>query len=139
MQPDSVRALDLDRIRAVVGTTTYERGLAYLRQNAVESIGWNDTADTLTGAVSGTAREPYTCTISVTRSATGTATFARGLCTCPVRMNCKHVAALVLAAVAEANTTPQQHGRDGALEQFRLGAEAGDQLAAQTLRGLELG
>ncbi|XGU20816.1 hypothetical protein ACETU7_10695 [Rhodococcus sp. 3Y1] len=64
MQPDSVRALDLDRIRAVVGTTTYDRGLVYLRENAVESIGWNDTADILTGAVSGTAREPYTCTIS---------------------------------------------------------------------------
>ena len=28
---------------------------------------------------------------------------------------------------------------DGAVEQFTLGAEAGDQLAAQTLRGLELG
>ncbi|NRH35030.1 MULTISPECIES: DEAD/DEAH box helicase [Rhodococcus] len=131
MQPDSVRALDLDRIRAVVGTTTYERGLTYLRQNAVESIAWNDTADTLTGAVSGTAREPYTCTISVSRSAAGTATFTRGLCTCPVRMNCKHVVALVLAAVAEANKTPQHLGWDSALEELLRPDPAG-----RTTRGL---
>ncbi|MCX6473707.1 MAG: helicase, partial [Rhodococcus sp.] len=131
MQPDSVRALDLDRIRAVVGTTTYDRGLVYLRENAVESIGWNDTADILTGAVSGTAREPYTCTISVSRSAAGTATFTRGLCTCPVRMNCKHVVALVLAAVAEANKTPQHLGWDSSLEELLR-----PDLAGRTTRGL---
>ncbi|WP_442971563.1 SWIM zinc finger family protein, partial [Rhodococcus sp. EPR-134] len=131
MQPDSVRALDLDRIRAVVGTTTYDRGLVYLRENAVESIGWNDTADILTGAVSGTAREPYTCTISVSRGAAGTATFTRGLCTCPVRMNCKHVVALVLAAVAEANKTPQHLGWDSSLEELLR-----PDLAGRTTRGL---
>lgn len=118
MQQDSVKALDLDRVRAVVGTTTYDRGLTYLRQNAVVSISWNGTPDTLTGAVAGTAREPYACTISISHSAAGAATFTRGICTCPVRMNCKHVAALVLAAVAEANTTPRQLGWDRALEEL---------------------
>lgn len=107
MQPESVLVLDLDQIRAVVGTTTFQRGLDYFHQGAVRKFEWNEATQTLEGGVVG--NEEYVSTVFLSRrthnNTTNVVTILRGICTCPVRMNCKHVAALVIAA-AERSTQP---------------------------------
>jgi superfamily II DNA or RNA helicase len=111
MPPESVPVLDLDQIRAVVGTTTFQRGLDYFRQGAVREFEWDESTETLEGAVAG--NEEYTSTVWLSRRShdhtSNVVTILRGICTCPVRMNCKHVAALVIAAAARSSqrTAPQ--------------------------------
>ncbi|MDI9916359.1 DEAD/DEAH box helicase [Rhodococcus sp. IEGM 1379] len=100
MQPAAATVLDLDQIRAVVGTTTFQRGLTYFRQGAVREFEWAPASETIVGEVSGT--KTYVTTVFLTRRPHGVVTILRGVCTCPVRMNCKHVAALVVAAAAQA-------------------------------------
>lgn len=108
MQPETVLVLDLDQIRAVVGTTTFQRGLDYFRQGAVREFEWDEATQTLEGEVIG--NEEYVSTVFLSRrthnNTTNVATILRGICTCPVRMNCKHVAALVIAAAARSSQPP---------------------------------
>ncbi len=84
-------------LATVVGSRSYERGLEYVRRGRVLRLAWDTGAGALTGAVVGRGGL-YETAAFFAPGAQGTLEFEDGRCTCPVGANCKHVAALVLAA-----------------------------------------
>ena len=92
-----ISAADLDRR---FGTVTMQRAREYAAsghviEHHVEADG--DRLD-IRGSVSGGAATPYRSYVRVEPTRMGTEIWAT--CTCPVQLNCKHAAALVIAAQA---------------------------------------
>ncbi|QYB05642.1 SNF2 helicase associated domain-containing protein [Rhodococcus sp. USK10] len=106
MLPEDFRQIDMSSIKAVLGTTTYTRGEQYARDHAVIQMSWDPAAKELWGEVAGTAREPYSASAFVA-SVPGRTVYRYGICTCPVGMNCKHVAALLITAMRQARSEAQ--------------------------------
>ncbi|QQZ15755.1 MULTISPECIES: DEAD/DEAH box helicase [Rhodococcus] len=106
MLPGELRDIDVASIKAVLGTTTYTRGEQYARDNAVIQMSWDPAAKELWGEVAGTAREPYSTSAFIV-SSIGRTVYRYGICTCPVGMNCKHVAALLITAMKQARSQAQ--------------------------------
>ncbi|MBK5218963.1 MAG: SWIM zinc finger family protein, partial [Thermoleophilia bacterium] len=96
---DELSEIDLSGVREGVGSRSFERGRGYARGRRVVAAEWSPRDLTLTGSVAGTAL--YTATAYFT-DADGNLAFEDGECTCPVGYNCKHVAAIVIAAAGEA-------------------------------------
>jgi len=92
-----------DTIRGVVGAETLRRGQRYARQGAVVSVRRVQNAGEpakLVGQVRGSAPWPYAVVVTLSRVAGDTVTHFGGTCTCPMRTNCKHVAAVLVATGA---------------------------------------
>ncbi len=84
---------------AVVGERSFERGHRYARGNRVLRIEWDADTTTLTGSVVGHGALYDTAAFfSAAEDGERPPTFRDGECTCPVGYNCKHVAAIVIAA-----------------------------------------
>ncbi len=90
---------DLAEVEAAVGTRSFQRGRGYARSGRVRSLVWGPGDETLTGSVAGNGGLYETAAFFVGEQ-DGALAFEDGECTCPVGYNCKHVAALVIAAVA---------------------------------------
>jgi superfamily II DNA or RNA helicase len=101
-------SLSSHEIALLVGSQAFSRGERYARNGHVLSEVWDDSGTRLTGKVRGTGRSPYTVTISFILNPAGVAVRATGLCTCPMRSNCKHVAALLV--------TSRNGGNPGSIE-----------------------
>jgi uncharacterized Zn finger protein len=86
-------------LRQLVGTTTFMRGQDYARRGAVVNPQFRERGGHVFGQVRGSSRTPYSAIAIVVKSTEGTLTSFRGTCTCPVRTNCKHAVALVLATL----------------------------------------
>ncbi|WP_226909550.1 DEAD/DEAH box helicase [Georgenia ruanii] len=87
---------DEDDILDAVGGATFARGYAYAEQDRVL---WNHTdarSRTLYAAVEGSSLRPYSVLVQV--GGTPQRPRSTGHCTCPVGTDCKHVAAVLLAA-----------------------------------------
>ncbi|WP_211489901.1 SWIM zinc finger family protein, partial [Georgenia thermotolerans] len=87
---------DEDDILDTVGGATFARGFAYAQQGRVL---WNHTdarSRTLYAAVEGSSLRPYSVLVQV--GGTTKRPRSTGHCTCPVGTDCKHVAAVLLAA-----------------------------------------
>lgn len=78
-----------------LGTRQVSKGAAYAA--AVDKLAVQ--AQRLTAQVQGTAGEPYRVTITFYAGRRGPATGVHARCTCPVGWNCKHAAAVLLAAL----------------------------------------
>ncbi len=91
---------DIGELEAAVGPAAFKRGRSYARANRVQAVEWDPVEDALTGSVLGSAAVYDTVAYFASGSG-GAPAFEEGECTCPVGYQCKHVAALVLAAVAE--------------------------------------
>jgi superfamily II DNA or RNA helicase len=97
--------VDIDLVEDEVGARAFKRGKDYARRNRVLQLRWDDDESLLTGRVLGHG-EVYETTASFERDEAGLV-FLEGGCSCPVAYNCKHVAAIVLAAAdAERSMTP---------------------------------
>ena len=93
--PTWVRQLGDATLRLRLGAGTFERGAAYARDGAVVALSTGDHGHLLLATVRGSSRHPYQ--VLVTSSDDGAALFdAR--CSCPVQVDCKHVAAAILTA-----------------------------------------
>jgi superfamily II DNA or RNA helicase len=95
-----VVTIDEAAIRRAVDSGTFLRGRAYADRGAVLSAHWMEGGE-IFGEVRGTAPRPYTAFARLSVSPAGTPARFDGFCTCPMRTNCKHVVALLLAAVRE--------------------------------------
>lgn len=91
----------LDRL---VDPGTLARAVSYHESGRVLEVQVLDGGLRVFGRVAGQAREPYSAFATLTRAADGVVTSLAGQCTCPVRRNCKHAVALVLAAQDPAET-----------------------------------
>ncbi len=85
-------------LRDAVDVIYYSRGVQYARQNAVAQLRWDPSRNALQGLVRGSGGGFYTTIAMFSPAGNGRRTFERGVCSCPVGTDCKHVIALVLTA-----------------------------------------
>jgi len=85
-----------DAIRAAVAPNAFAAAEAYVRQGRVRRIEADEEIDLITAKVQGSAKKPYSQMIWLERDARGK-WMVDGDCSCPVGVNCKHVAAVLLA------------------------------------------
>jgi superfamily II DNA or RNA helicase len=85
-----VGGLTDDAIRRAVGPAVYQRGAAYVQQDRVVELDVRPGGRTVAGLVHGTAI--YRAVVRVDPGAVS------GTCSCPVQYDCKHVAAVLIAA-----------------------------------------
>lgn len=98
--------IDLGEVARSVGRTSYDRGAAYARQKRVLSLAWDEEQLVLTGKVLGGGLY----TTELTFAGVGAdIEFDYGECTCPIGFDCKHVAAVAVAAAGKA-ATPARFG-----------------------------
>src|SRR5947207_13074323 len=91
------RDLELCEVEIAVGPRSYDRGRAYVRGGRVLKLAWDADADALTGTVLGRGAL-YDTTAFFAVAPDGELRFQEGECSCPLGYDCKHVAALVIAA-----------------------------------------
>ncbi|MEZ2390529.1 SNF2-related protein [bacterium RCC_150] len=72
-------------------------GLAYAMGNRVSGISFDSGTGLMIGKVQGNAAKPYSTSAKLVRKPGGWSCTV-GICNCPVRKDCKHVAALLFAA-----------------------------------------
>src|SRR5260370_32736187 len=92
--------VDLESVVAAVGATSYAKGTQYVRRRAVVSMAWDAARSTLHGTVRGREDHPYSTEAFFSFGDEYSLEFVHGQCSCPVGYNCKHVAALILAAAS---------------------------------------
>lgn len=89
--------VDLSTVERTIGSRSFKRGRDYARGNRVLAIEWDADTETLTGSVVGQGAL-YDTAAFFASDGGGLLGFDDGECTCPVGYNCKHVAAIVIAA-----------------------------------------
>ena len=99
--------VELSEVEEIVGSRSFERGGGYARRNRVARIKWDADAETLTGSVVGQGAL-YSTTAYFAADGDGGVAFEEGECSCPVGHNCKHVAAIVIAATGTAGVGPRR-------------------------------
>ncbi len=107
--------VELSDVEAAVGTQSFKRGRGYARGSKVVAVEWDENAETLTGSVLGHGAV-YSTSAFFAADRDGELVFDDGECTCPVGHNCKHVAAIVIAASAGHSRRGQRPPRRGATE-----------------------
>ncbi len=90
--------VELSRVEAAVGSRSFKRGRGYARGNRVAAVEWDPTAEALSGSVIGQGAL-YSTAAFFAAEDDGALAFEEGECSCPVGYNCKHVAAIVVAAL----------------------------------------
>ncbi|MCW2812465.1 MAG: Superfamily or helicase, family, partial [Friedmanniella sp.] len=90
--------LSNEAITAMVGPDAFARGMAYARSGHVHDVSFDDRALTVSGRVKGTYRDDYAVTVALGASPSGAVTAYRGQCSCPVALDCKHAAAVLVVA-----------------------------------------
>ena len=83
-------------VSQLVGSETFARGEEYVGAGQVVSVARNGDGTTIVGQVRGSSRKQYVTVVEMS-SAGEQASPRYGRCSCPVRLNCKHTAATLLA------------------------------------------
>ncbi|WP_258806349.1 DEAD/DEAH box helicase [Pseudarthrobacter sp. NS4] len=94
-QPDESAALAIQT--PAINDRSLAAGLAYAMGSRVSGISFDAGTGLMLGKVRGGADVPYSTTAKLVRKAGGWSCTV-GVCSCPVRKDCKHVAALLFAA-----------------------------------------
>lgn len=94
-QPDESAALAIQT--PAINDRSLAAGLAYAMGSRVSGISFDAGTGLMLGKVRGGAEVPYSTTAKLVRKAGGWSCTV-GVCSCPVRKDCKHVAALLFAA-----------------------------------------
>ena len=117
-------------IARLVGAAAFARGQRYAEDGHVGELTWSGSGNALFGNVEGTRARPYVVQVTFRTDAASGAVSASGVCTCPVTINCKHVAALLIATrdhvtvVTPAATAPPPPGWQRALAPLARQREA---------------
>ena len=90
------RALVVDDLVGVFDRGTLARGRSVWRRNLVSHIAASADGLRITGRVHGSDPRPYDQTVSIVPVRGSNRVRVVGYCTCPMRLNCKHVADTVL-------------------------------------------
>src|ERR1700722_17130019 len=115
-------ALTDGAIREAFSASTLEAGRIYELRGRVRELRIANQGASITAETQGTARDPYVQRIVVARNRHGGVDI-HGYCSCPMLRNCKHVAAVLVAAhreelaagVAETPVGTRHDPADGAL------------------------
>jgi len=120
----------LAEIEDAVGPDSFARARSYARGGRVLRVDWDEDKRALRARVLGQGRI-YQTVAFFDDDGAGSLTFAEGECSCPVGHNCKHVAAVVLAARAD-RESPRSGPNGGA------GGNGTGAILAQPFPGLSL-
>ena len=93
--PDESAALAIQT--PAINDRSLAAGLAYAMGSRVSGISFDAATGLMLGKVRGGAEVPYSTTAKLVRKGSGWSCSV-GVCSCPVRKDCKHVAALLFAA-----------------------------------------
>ncbi|KZX19681.1 SWIM zinc finger family protein [Rathayibacter tanaceti] len=85
-------------IRALVGAAAFEKGTAYADEGRVRELQWFGGRTRLFGQVRGSGRSPYAVSVQL-RDEGEHWSLLGGACSCPVKHECKHVAAVLVEAL----------------------------------------
>ena len=91
-----------DKILEQVGGRTFQRARTYAAKGMVVRYQYDAAANELYGLVNGNAPSPYEVYVHFSRPKGPTNSRFISNCTCPVDLNCKHAAALMLTAIDRA-------------------------------------
>jgi len=92
-------------LRRALGDASVERGWAYVQDERVIDV-TAARGRSVVGTVRGTGGRTYSTVVAIQHATPGASVQVSGRCTCPVAVNCKHVAAVLLQARdAEAGAT----------------------------------
>jgi superfamily II DNA or RNA helicase len=105
---DELSEIDLSEVKEAVGSRSFERGRSYARSRRVMDVEWDPSDLALSGLVAGTT---LYSTAAYFADADGSLEFEDGECTCPVGYNCKHVAAILIAAAGEGAQRARRRAR----------------------------
>ena len=111
--PQIDEAIIAERLDSI---TAY-RGRRYALDGRVLDAEWNESANALTGQVQGGHHRPYRCMVLFHPSSTKSIVLA-STCTCPMRQDCKHVAAL-LYSVADEGRSVTGHATPESVSSWR--------------------
>ena len=89
-----------DQIISRVGHRAFERGLDYARKGRVRGIGVAGDGDIISAQSKGSGAHTYQTMVFRKQGARSAAASWAGTCSCPVGSDCKHTAALLIAARA---------------------------------------
>ena len=98
-----------DDIRRAIGERSFSRGQDYFECGMVQSVEFK-TPCRIHGRVSGSGSNVYSVSAILTFEANAMPGRVEGHCSCPVGFNCKHVAALLLAARGMSERRTGAHG-----------------------------
>ncbi|AMM20607.1 hypothetical protein AX769_11240 [Frondihabitans sp. PAMC 28766] len=98
--PEAVPLVDATDILRLVGPAAFERAKEYVRRLRVVDTEWDADRHMMLGHVLGSDTVPYESTARLTQSHGQYSRPGLSTCTCPVATDCKHVAAMLLAANA---------------------------------------
>ncbi len=90
--------LSNEAISQMVGQEAFARAMVYARTGRVHDVELDEDALLITGRVKGTYRDDYAVNVSLATSRSGATTVYRSQCSCPVVMDCKHAAAVLVVA-----------------------------------------
>ena len=107
MQPVELPDIDRDSLQARVDPGSFMRGVRYAGQGAVAQLHWEPARSALHGQVRGSTGGFYTTIAYLSPGSRTRLRFSRGVCSCPVAADCKHVVALVLTAAAPETPAPE--------------------------------
>ncbi|MFC8597538.1 SNF2-related protein [Isoptericola sp. NPDC057191] len=97
--------LDPVVVGGIVGSAAFRRAQGYERAGMVGTWRWDADALVLTSQVTGSGPQPYTCRVTFDVGADGRYAYRAATCSCPVREDCKHVAATLLHVGQQAGAT----------------------------------
>ncbi len=98
----------------LLGRDTFRRGREYAAEGRVLRCVWDPESGTLHGSVHGSRSRSYTAVVRLTQWRDDLWRLGGGRCTCPMQVDCKHVAAMLIIAT-EAAGPPQPAGWQRAL------------------------
>jgi superfamily II DNA or RNA helicase len=90
--------LSHEAIIQMVGHEAFARAMVSVKSGNVFDVEFNAESLTITGRVKGTVRDDYAVKVILASSRSGAISVYRSQCTCPVAMDCKHAAAVLVVA-----------------------------------------
>ena len=87
-----------EAITQMVGHEAFARALVAARGGHVHDVELDEPNLMVSGRVKGTYRDDYAVRVYLASSRSGTVTAYRSQCTCPVAVDCKHAAAVLIVA-----------------------------------------
>ena len=124
MQSLMYPSIDLDSTFDVLDADTWRRGVSYAREGRVLSCVWDPNLHRLFGAVRGSQGRTYTTTVQLWPVDTDSWSVESGFCSCPVQVDCKHAAAIVIAAAGATKMRAQRTPPPPAPTPWRQSLEA---------------
>jgi superfamily II DNA or RNA helicase len=87
-----------EAIIQMVGHEAFARAMVLAKSGHVYAVEFDAESLRVTGRVRGTIRDDYAVTVFLASSRSGAVSVYRSQCTCPVAMDCKHAAAVLVVA-----------------------------------------